>query len=349
MTLRRSPDRAGRPVRVLYTWTGSDRDANGFDAVEQARQVASRLNPELFEPTISGDGEPALNAGSRRGQFDIWHSLDTTSASSEALRARKVGVRFVYTKSTPAWDRKWWLKSAVAAGVAVPSHQMIERYFGDRWLKRLATYVPPGVDAGEVAPRERGQELRARLGIHPTAPVVSCLGDIEPLKGQRDLTEAVTRIEGLHLVLVGAEPHALYAEAVRYLMERTGAAERLHMLGPDEDTAAALGASDLYCQPSLVEVFPLALLRAMAAGVPSIATGIGGNHDVIRDEQDGLLVKVQSWNGFENALRRLIAEPDLRRRLAAAGRQRVTDAFNVALAARRHEQLYLRVLGSRRS
>lgn len=102
----------------------------------------------------------------------------------------------------------------------------------------------------------------------------------------------------------------------------------------------ALPAFDIFFQPSLWEAMSIAILEAMAAGKPVVATRVGETPYVIKDEVDGLLVDPKNVTGMVVALRRLIDDPALRRRLGDAAARKVAERFTVEQMTRSYEDIY---------
>jgi glycosyltransferase involved in cell wall biosynthesis len=111
----------------------------------------------------------------------------------------------------------------------------------------------------------------------------------------------------------------------------------------------AVPAFDIFFQPSLWEAMSVAVLEAMAAGKPVVATRVGENPHMIADGVDGMLVNTSDIEGMATTLGRLIDSPDLRHRLGRAGAARVARQFTIAHMAHAYEQLYLDMIGGSRS
>jgi glycosyltransferase involved in cell wall biosynthesis len=105
---------------------------------------------------------------------------------------------------------------------------------------------------------------------------------------------------------------------------------------------------DIFFQPSLWEAMSVAVLEAMAAGKPVVATRVGENPHIIDDGVDGMLANTGDIEGMAGALGRLIDSPDLRRRLGEAGAAKVARQFTVAHMSQGYEQMYLDVMGRAR-
>ena len=125
----------------------------------------------------------------------------------------------------------------------------------------------------------------------------------------------------------------------------TAAPDSVRFLGHRTDVPALLADADVFVLPSRYEGTSLALLEAMGAGKAVVASAIGGNDELVRDEVDGLLVPADDPDALAAALRRLLDDPQLRERLGAAAAARVAADFSAAAAAQRVAAVYREVLG----
>jgi glycosyltransferase involved in cell wall biosynthesis len=185
----------------------------------------------------------------------------------------------------------------------------------------------------------------------PSAPrrdgefVLGAVGRFTTEKGHRYLLEAFARVRrGLpsaRLVLVGYGE--LDAE-LRRQAEVLSVADGVTFTG-ERDSAEMLPAFDLFVQPSLYESQGIAILEAMAAGRPVVATDVGGVRDVVRDGETGLLVPSADPDALAAAILRLARAPELAARLAARGRENVRTEYSVDRMVSSYERLYMQVLG----
>ena len=128
--------------------------------------------------------------------------------------------------------------------------------------------------------------------------------------------------------------------ALRQLTTELKLERHVRFLGTVRDVAPLLGRARLFVLPSLTEGISLSLLEAMAHGLPVIATRVGGNAEVIRPDETGLLVPPRAPAELADAILRVVTDPDLGRRLGLAGRRRVEEHFNVRTMVARYEALY---------
>jgi glycosyltransferase involved in cell wall biosynthesis len=192
--------------------------------------------------------------------------------------------------------------------------------------------------------------LRDRLGIPPDAFVFGHIGRLSVQKAQRYLIEAAVSV--LHdapeafLVILGEgeERRALTAQVAATGEESI----RMRILMPgqvaDIDVPRYLFMFDTFVLSSRFEGQGLVTMEAMAAGCPIIATRVGGVPSTV-GHVAAILVEPEDAPALAGAMRTLLSDPDLRRRMSQAGRQRALAMFDLGDAARQHEELYQRLLG----
>jgi glycosyltransferase involved in cell wall biosynthesis len=189
--------------------------------------------------------------------------------------------------------------------------------------------------------------LRAQLGIPAGAPLVGEIGRLCAVKGQRELIQALPHLPDVRLVLVGKDLEqggAFQAELERDA-ERLGVRERVVFAGHRDDARALLDELDLFVLPSWTEGLPVVVLEAMAHGRAVVATPVGGTPEVVEDGETGVLVPPRDPRTLADAVGRLLADPDLRRRMGEAGRARVATRFSREAMTRRVLEIYDEVSG----
>jgi glycosyltransferase involved in cell wall biosynthesis len=145
---------------------------------------------------------------------------------------------------------------------------------------------------------------------------------------------------------VGEGP--LFQEIAATILER-GLTERIHLLGERSDVPDVLASTDVFVLSSRSEGFPVSILEAMAAGLPVVATDVGGVAESVVDGETGLLVPPGDPGALAAALECLLTDSGLRRRLGTAGRERARRHFDTAGFRRAHVELYRRELERRAS
>lgn len=176
------------------------------------------------------------------------------------------------------------------------------------------------------------------------SPVIGAVGRFSEEKGHRYLLEAMTQLRrslpGARLVLVG------YGALEADLRSRAAAlgVEGLVTFAGERDSAEMMGSFDLFVQPSLYESQGLAILEAMAAGVPVVASDVGGVGDAVRDGQNGLLVPPADPPALAAAIVRLAGDRELSNRLAARAGRDVRERFSLAGMIESYAALYRELL-----
>jgi glycosyltransferase involved in cell wall biosynthesis len=272
--------RAARPADVVYS--------TGMLGRTRVGTLAGRA-PRVVKLT----GDPAYERALRYG---------LTSLPLDAFQ-RVRGVRIGGLRA---------MRSAALSGAALyvcPSRAL--REIASRWplvdAKRIRV-LPNPVSAPPAADRE---ELRSRHGF--AGPTLVAAGRLVPQKALGVALQAVSRSEGVELVLVGDGPE-------RARLEEVARGLRVRFLGPRPREAAQelLTAADALLISSSWENFPHAVVEALAAGTPVIATGVGGVTEIVEDGVNGLLVSPADPDALGAAIRRFFADEALRGRLRAA-------------------------------
>jgi glycosyltransferase involved in cell wall biosynthesis len=132
---------------------------------------------------------------------------------------------------------------------------------------------------------------------------------------------------------------------LRQAVEGLGDAVSVRLPGQMKDVEMLLSAADLFCLPSRYEGLGVALLEAMAAGVPCVASRVGGMAESVIDGETGLHVPVGDEAALARAIESLIDDPQLARRLADGGRQRTAEQFDVRIMGESTLRLYRQLAG----
>jgi glycosyltransferase involved in cell wall biosynthesis len=202
--------------------------------------------------------------------------------------------------------------------------------------------MPYGIPLAELDPPLGRDEARARLGLPATALVIGAVGRLEEQKGHVHLLAALPevhpQIPDLVVLLVGeGRQEAELRRQVRDL----GLESQVRFLGTRRDLPEIYRALDLFVQPSLWEGLPLALLKAMGAGLPVVATRVSGSREAVTDGVNGCLVAPGDPRALARAILDLARQPELRRRLGDAARDTVAARYSLEAMLKRLEELYL--------
>lgn len=194
-------------------------------------------------------------------------------------------------------------------------------------------YTPNGIDPGVyMSPRGPApQEMRQALGIPASSPLLMTLARFSPEKAPQTMLDIFARIQAVHpearYVIAG---HGMSAEGEMGAMVRARGLERaVHLLGVRSDVAELLSCADVFLLPSKIEGFPNAIMEAMSAGVPVVASKVGGVPDLIRHGQDGFLHEAQDLDAMVRSVATLLDEPGVRARFGASARHRIAQEFSL--------------------
>jgi glycosyltransferase involved in cell wall biosynthesis len=182
--------------------------------------------------------------------------------------------------------------------------------------------IPNAVNADDISAMAREP---ASCSWDPAFPVVITAGRLSPEKGQATLIRAFAEVRKsvpCQLVIVGAGE---LEDQLKGLSDELGVSSDVHFLGWQPNPFKYFARASVFVSPSLTEGFGLAVLEAMACGIPVIATDCPGGQAEIVGKEFGILVPPASEKALAEAMIRVLSDSDLRARLAAAGPRRVKD------------------------
>jgi glycosyltransferase involved in cell wall biosynthesis len=243
------------------------------------------------------------------------------------------------------FHRRLWnfLLSWATDRVLVGSPQVwqdVRRYDGVP-ASRLAL-MPYGIPLAELDTSLSREEARERLALSGGGLVIGAVGRLEEQKGHTYLVAALPELKraipDMTVLLVG---EGRQQEALRRQVRELGLQSTVRFLGTRRDLPEIFRALDLFVQPSLWEGLPLALLKAMGAGLPVVATRVSGSQEVIEDGVNGCLVAPADPAALAQVILELARQPAARRRLGAAARRTVAENYSLEAMLQRLEELYL--------
>ena len=196
---------------------------------------------------------------------------------------------------------------------------------------RRVTTLQHGIDVAAVAAQPTDRELvRAELGIRPGEVAVVTAANFRPQKDYPGLLRAarllVDREVPVRIVAIGQGPQE---REIRALREEFQLAHRVILTGYRDDAVRVMAACDVFTLASKWEGLPVALMEALAVGLPVVATAVGGVAEQMHDGVDALLVPPGDPAALADALQRVVQDPQLRARLAAAAAARAPE-FDIA-------------------
>jgi len=305
---------AGAPVSVIGKAHGQD-----WRVPWRIAQVCRRLRPHIVHTRNWGTIEGVFAARVCHVPVIIHgeHGRDATTGSRSDHRRNRIR-RLLF----PFIDR-----------IVVVSKDL------ERWLldelhvqPRKAALIPNGVDTQKFRPRHEHerQQLRCARGYDSPEVLIGAVGRLQAIKDHGNLIAAfetlVRRHAAVRLVIIGDGPErdALSAEIRRRDLQHV-----VRLTGYQDDMAEWLAAMDFFVQPSLMEGTSNALLEAMAVGLPTVATTVGGNPEVVVDGVTGRLVPTHDASALAAGMEFYSLNARARTQHGAAGRERVERHYSI--------------------
>jgi glycosyltransferase involved in cell wall biosynthesis len=231
----------------------------------------------------------------------------------------------------------WWVGSRrvlddAAAILCVGEQECLQTQ--RRFPQKRVLHLPNGVDAERFA-RGDGPGFRRRRGIPPQARVALTVGRIDPQKNQlfavRALPELLAQDPDAHLLLVGHVTNDAYDHQLARAVREEGLERHVTIVrgldAASQELVDAYHAADLFLLPSVHEPFGIVILEAWAAGLPVIASRVGGVPSFVSEGRDGVLFRVNDAGEFLRAFRGLAGNGERMRVLAEAGREKARGQY----------------------
>jgi glycosyltransferase involved in cell wall biosynthesis len=281
-------------------------------------------------------------AALRKHSFDLCHSYHYSDNYSEPLICRLAGIpAWVYTKKNMSWgSRAWVLKSFLARGIAYQNHEMLTRFFAPRNMAGKCHFLPRGVNTSWFHPQEPAEQHQN------TRPFQwGLVGLIQPRKGLTEVLRSLAQLPECRLLIAGSILDADYYQNCLALVRQLNLTERVQFLGHVEDVRAFLWSLDGFVFPSRSEGCPVALLEAMACGLPVVASRFPGAEEWVGEGSTGLLAPLGDELALAKAMQKVQTQPAWARQMGANARAWAVEVQDISMEARRHEAMYLKILG----
>jgi glycosyltransferase involved in cell wall biosynthesis len=284
----------------------------------------------------------------RRERVSLVHTHSSIDAWLGGLAARAARVPVVRTRhvSIPVRRRFNPVYTRLADRVITSGDAIRRILIGAGVPPGRAVAIPAGVDLGAFPFRARAPELARALDLRP--PVIGSVAMFRGSKGHAHLIDAFAVVRGIHptatLLLVG---DGIRRSSVEALARDAGLGEAVVFTGFRADVPSLLGTMDCFVLASTrTEGVPQSLLQAFAAGVPVVASDIGGIPEVVADGVTGLLVKSESAGALAGGILGVLDQTAAAERRALAARRLVEERFSHAASITRLLALYEDVLGA---
>ena len=291
----------------------------------------------------------------KTSRANLVHAHEFTANTQGAFVARLAGIPVIATihgKSYYGEQIKrrlaYRLTSRIATTVAVSEDlkRFIVSIVGISPERIRVIYN--GVPDLEQPRLEDKVELRRELRVPPNHQIVGVIGSLYPVKGHTYLLQSIPAILKEHgdTVFFFAGRGELEEELKRQARD-LGIQNHVRILGFRNDVANLLGIVDLFVLPSLSEGLSVAILEAMVARKPVVASNVGGNPELVVDGETGYLVPPMSPPALSARIVELLGDQRLRSRLGEAGRRRATELFSLSAMVDQYERLYAECMDKR--
>lgn len=272
--------------------------------------------------------------------FDIVHSWQWSNDWTEALAAKLVGVKWMYTKKAMGFNKHWKIKSFLADFIVTINDEM-KQYYPNKRAQRL---IPIGIDTTYYSPEH------FEVNKNKNSFKIITVANLVPVKGIEVLLQAVKKIKDKDITLdiLGDDSNA-YGQQLHELSQELGLNDQVKFLGKQLDVRPYIANSDMYVIPTLnqgrKEGMPMALVEAMCMGVPILGSDITGINFVLKDFQnllftagdsDALAQKIEHLKSLSDEQRNSVGQ-DLR--------QYCIDHFSMEQFITSHEAVYEQVVG----
>jgi glycosyltransferase involved in cell wall biosynthesis len=351
-------------IERLLCWTAEARNNASFDfEAAYVLRGADDLVDELGRTGVlvhSLEAVDELDLGwpvrlrglLEKGSFDIvhFHSPYVAGIARLTIRTMPEGDR----PRTMSTEHNVWsdfpLPTRALNAATFPmdaAHVAVSRAVRESVVRRFRNHVEvvtQGVPVDDVRRHlSRREEARRTLAVGPDVVVAGTVANLRPPKGYPDLLVAATRLidRGLPVQFLAVGRGAQEAELLR-LHRQLGLGDHFRFLGYRDDATNILAACDLFVLSSIYEGIPVAVLEALAMGLPIVATWVGSVPDVVTDGVEGRLVPPRRPELLASAIEAVVADPGRRREMAEAAYRKGTQ-LDIRRTAARVEEIYREV------
>jgi glycosyltransferase involved in cell wall biosynthesis len=288
-------------------------------------------------------------------RVDILHAHDFYAGLLGAAAARLAGVRVIacqrHLRLSDRRAHEWGTRlthrlahRVLVNSEAIRDHLLAAGRVAPEKIVVIRNGLSDAAERGALDDSGRAKRRAAllrELNLDEGAKLIGLVARLQPVKGHRYFIEAASRIAAVepkaHFLLVG--DGALRRE-IEEQAARLGAGDRVHLLGDRNDAALVPAGFDVAVLASLHEGLPNAVMEAMAAGAPVVATAVGGTTELILDGATGFLVPPADADALARRILDALRNPEWSARMAAQGRQRVLSQFGMRRMVESVEQLY---------
>lgn len=321
------------------------------DSVYREAMLAAGIRLLDFEPRrkLSWRAIRAIRAELKQGHHDIVHMFNNKAIANGLVAAMGLPVRTITYRGAVGNISRF-----DPASYLTHLNPRVDRIVCVAEAVRLSL-LPEVSDHRKLVTIYKGHDLawyrdvrpadRASLGIPEDCTVVVCVANNRPRKGIAVLIEAAARLpaaDDVHFVLIG---RGMTDAQLRPQLEAAGCAGRIHCLGYRTDVMELTAACDIAVLPAIRgEGLPKTVIEAMALGLALVVTPLGGSAELVVDGESGLIMPPGDAQALAAAISALSRDPERRRRMGDAARQRLASRFRIDDAVAAHLALYRELL-----
>jgi glycosyltransferase involved in cell wall biosynthesis len=354
-------DRCGAEKQLTLLATGLPRDR--FDvhvcALTRSGPLLEPLEKAGIPVTVIGKSwkvdPPAYRRLARHIadlKPDIVHTWIFAANAYGRQAAFRAGVKHVIASERCVDPWKRWHELAIDRYLARKTERIVvnstgvrDFYVGHGISEDLFVTIPNGVSASAAVEPTPREEILRELGLPANARLIGAVNRLWPQKRIKDLIWGADLLkcvrDDTHLLIIGDGPQRWRMERYNYQMTTD---DLVHFLGERDDVPRLLPHFDCLWLASSYEGQSNAIMEAMSAGVPVVATDIPGNRDLVVNDQTGFLVAVGDRAAIARQTKLLLEDRELAERMGAAGRQRMLEEFSVEKMVERHGAFYEQVV-----
>jgi len=347
-------------IQILVAYK-PDFPGPGNDLVPEIKEMGFKVCPLRGRHLFSWNGLCDLYHIISSNHINIVHCWDSLSIAARFI-GKINGAKVIDSVGNPPMMSESWknrlakkVSSIFLDGVISASNDSREayhKYSANVVRRRKEKVIYNCIDFSNIPKYEpyKKDQIRKKYGLNKGDIMLCNLGMYNIQKSQEYLIQAMPEIlkhhDNVKLLLVGwgereniLKKHILSLSLKEHVI-LTGKKER-------REVFEILSVTDIYVSSSLWEGLPIAVLEAMAFGIPVVATDVIGNREVVLNNETGLLVPVRNSLAFAHAVSALINDPRGKKKMGESGRKRVADRFTKGEFIREHEDFYISILSNR--
>lgn len=288
------------------------------------------------------------------GDFDLLHLHVWNPASCRWAFLAGGKIPIVVTEHDPfiLSGFKGWLKNKLMKGVraiiAISEASKKIIVAQNQEVAEKITIVHNGIDTkqweADAKLESRNEYRRLHFGALQNEKVILCVAELNKRKGQKHLIEAAKILAdagamNFKIVFVGDGPERKYYEKLAAPL-----GDKILFLGRKKEIAKLMTAAEAFVLPSEREAFGLVLLEAGVAGLPIIASNVGGIPEIIDDGKTGILVPPENPQALAEAIKNIIENPEMAEKLKVAAKSKLKSIFNAKTMAEKTAEVYDKIL-----